>query len=263
MKKNFLKEIEKYDFNFKKEIKKVFNLITDQKIIDWENIEVTSKFLKKIILLTNKKLNGEDITFEIGYRYFRNNKIILKKNVFVPQFDTEQIVDLVLQKNIINGKALEIGSGSGAIAISLSKETNLNIISIDKNKKATKLSKKNDSTNKVSFLHKDFEKFKSSKKFDLLISNPPYIEYEDEDVEEWVKENQPYEALYAKNNGLYFYELIFNNIKNLMNKNSFIILEMGQSQAKSILKLASPILKELEIIKDYSGLDRFLVGKYE
>ena len=252
-----------YNDDFKRTFKKIYNLKYDIKILNLENIWIGLKEFKKLKKITNKKLKKQDITFDIGYRYFRNNKLILKKGVFVPQFDTEQIIDLVLEKKIIKGNALEVGSGSGAIAISLAKETRLNVVSIDINKKAIKLARQNDKKNTVKFVFEDFKNFESDHLFDLIISNPPYIGKKDIYIEHWVKHNQPKKALYAKNNGLDFYRIIFEKSKELLVPGGYVIIEIGWNQGEEIYKMAKKIYNNIEILKDYSGHERFMVMKYE
>ena len=96
-----------------------------------------------------------------------------------------------------------------------------------------------------------------SKKYDVIISNPPYIAY-DEEIMDIVKNNEPGIALYADNNGLYYYEEIIKNCKNYLNENGLLAFEIGYMQASSIKKLAKKYLnKEAIIEKDYSNKDRF------
>ncbi len=255
--------INKLEPKLSKTIRDVYKEINDVNILVWDEIKISEQDYKKILEISKRKLSGEDITFDIGYRYFRGNKLFLEKGVFVPQYDTEQIIDLVIKNKINIGKALEIGSGTGAISISLSNETNLDITSIDINPLATSLSIKNDTKNRILFLNEDFSNFLPNKKFDLIISNPPYISEDDKYVEKWVKDNQPKEALYAKNNGLSFYEMIFNKIPDILNINGYIILEIGYNQAISVGKIFSKISTKMEVIKDYEGHDRFIILKYE
>ncbi len=252
-----------YSFELKKEIKKIYKHFNDLNNLLKDDIFLTKNefnFYKKIAL---KKLNKQDITFDLKFKYFRNNKIYLKKGVFVPQYDTEQIIDIVKEKTNNEGRALEIGFGSGAISISLSKETNYIVDAIDKSRKAFNLAKKNDKDSKINFIKQDFKNFSSSIKYDLIISNPPYIAKNDKNIESWVKKNQPKNALYAKDNGIYFYKLIFSKLKNLLNENGYLILEIGFSQADNLKEIAKSISKNIEIIKDYQNLDRFIIIKYE
>ncbi|BDU67843.1 MAG: release factor glutamine methyltransferase [Candidatus Tyloplasma litorale] len=260
-KKTLSSILEKNNPKLKKSIKDVYKLKYDVGVLDLENIFLNYFEEKEILKLAKKLYKNKDITFDIGYKYFRYIKLKIKKGVFVPQYDTEQIIDII--KNKINfGDALEIGSGTGAISISLASETNIKIDSIDINKKAIKLAKQNDKFKKVNFINKDFFKFNPTKKYNLIFSNPPYIAKADPYVEDWVKKNQPKNSLYAKNNGLLFYEFLFNKIDEFLFYEGYIVLEIGFNQSADIIKLASKISHELEVVKDYSNHDRFVVIKY-
>lgn len=241
--------------------KKICNLYYDKKIIEINDVQINNDDLDKILKIYFLAFEKKDITFEIGYRYFRGNKIFLKKGVFVPQYDTEQIVDIINELNIKKGNALEIGSGSGAIAISLAKETDLKITSIDKNVNATNLSILNKKDLKIKFENTDFFKFQTNKNYNLIVSNPPYISEDDNNVDDWVKKNQPHDALYSKNNGLYFIEQILIKSLNILAPEGYIIIEIGFDQAIDVKKIAHKYYKDIEIKKDYGNYDRFLIVK--
>lgn len=265
MKTNFIDLLKKYGFEEQKKLKKIYNQINDLNIYEFKNIFLSEDELEKILKIFNKVLNGEDITFDIGYKYFYENKLKIKRGVFVPQFDTEQIIDLVKKLNLNKGKILEIGSGTGAISIALAKETNFLITSIDINPLAIQLSRENDKLKKVHFKEADFFKFhinEFEEKFDLIISNPPYIDYDDQDVEDWVINNQPKDSIFAKNNGYIFYEEIFKKCKFLLKNNGYIILEFGYNQAKKVKEIFQSIAKKIEIIKDLNGYNRFIIIEY-
>ncbi len=267
MKKESLsKLISKFPPGVKTIIKDIYNKVNDVRVFDLEEINVTSDEFNKLLDLMQKINNGEDITFEIGYRYFRDNKLKLKKGVFVPQYDTEQMIDLVKER-INEGTFIEVGTGTGAIPIALVKETKMTGISIDINPDATNLAKENldsiiPNCDSLEFIEMDVMNLNLNSKFDLIISNPPYIDFDDENVEEWVKENQPKEALYAEKNGLAIYEKIFNEAKNILKPNGYIIVEIGFDQGKSVSELASSISSSTEVIKDYEQHDRFVVIRY-
>ena len=196
-------------------------------------------------------------------KHFRYNKLKLKKGVFTPQYDTEGIVDLV--KNRVDyGVGLEVGIGTGAISIAIASETNNVLTAIDINKKAIKLAKKNAKLNKVdkflNIIESDFFKFKSSNKFDFLVSNPPYIDFADQGVEEWVKTNQPHEALYAAENGLLFYKSFLQRFEELLTPQGIMFFEIGEEQKSDLAKVLSEYPKfKYEFTRDISGKDRYLV----
>ena len=265
-KEKFLSLIENQDSKSQLKFKRIYNLINDVRIIEWDDILVTQEEFsnyKRVFELNNK---GEDLTFEIGYRYFRGNKMKLSRGVFVPQFDTETIIDIVLEKGINQGNCLEVGTGTGAIAISLAHETKLFVTSIDINPKAIDLAKENNENNNgqmINFVLQDYFKYYPINKFDLLISNPPYISKNDPNIEDWVIKNQPKEALFANDNGLLFYKSFFNRAKELLNIGGYMILEIGYSQAEEVVNLAKQISTQVEVKQDYNGYDRFVVVKYE
>lgn len=268
MKKQSMKDLlHKWPLQLKSIVKDIYNQIHDVRVLSIDEVEVTDDEFKKIMDLVTKVNNGEDITFDIGYRYFRNNKLKLKEGVFVPQYDTEQIIDILLSKNI-EGRFLEIGTGTGAIPISIIKETRLSGVTIDINNEATLLAKENYLSNvkeddgRLEFINGDFFDYRSEEKYDLIISNPPYIDYEDKYVDDWVKANQPKEALYADDNGLKFYKDIFLRVKDLLVDNGYIIVEIGFDQGEVLKTLASEISNEVEVIKDYEQHDRFIVVRY-
>ncbi len=268
MKKQTLTSLlQKWPPELKSIVKDVYNQLNDVRVFSIDDIQVTDKEFNKLIELTQKINQGEDITFEIGYRYFRGNKLKLKQGVFVPQYDTEQIIDLVLER-ITEGKFIEVGTGSGAIPIALVNETNMSGMSIDINPLATELAKENFESNfkgdvsRLEFVSMDIFNVAVNEKVDLIISNPPYIKYDDEFVNEWVRDNQPKEALYADDDGLAVYKQIFNEVPNILNENGYIILEIGYDQGESVSELAKVISNEVEVIKDYEQHDRFVVVRY-
>lgn len=270
MKKQTLSSlINKWPTELKSVVKDVYNQINDVRVFSLDDVQVTNEEFNKIMELTQKVNMGEDITFDIGYRYFRGNKLKLERGVFVPQFDTEQIIDLVKEK-INEGTFLEIGTGSGAIPISLVKETNMSGLTIDINKNALALGKENllsntsdeSIINRLEFKELDINEYNLNTKFDLIISNPPYIKYDDEFVDDWVKNNQPHEALYADDNGLKIYKRIVELIPKILNPNGYIILEIGYNQGVEVKTLLSDLAEEMGVIKDYNQHDRFIVAKY-
>ena len=126
--------------------------------------------------------------------------------------------------------------------------------------KALEIAKENAINNnaKITFIKSDiFENIKG--KFDIIISNPPYIAY-DEEIEDIVKNNEPHIALYAKDNGLYFYKKIINQAKKYLNKKSILAFEIGMTQGHSLKEYASIYFKDSKIFveKDLTERDRYL-----
>jgi release factor glutamine methyltransferase len=236
------------------------------------DIEYLKKYIKENNLDDNyynkclKELEkGKPIQYIIGNVDFYGNIIKVNPSVLIPRFETELLVDLTIKKikNIFKDKQIDIldlGTGSGCIAISLKKETNSNVDALDISTDALDLAKNNakDNNVEINFINKDMTKYKE-KKYDVIISNPPYIRY-DEEIMEIVKNNEPHLALYAEDDGLYFYKEIIKNIPNITKDKYLVCFEIGESQSTAVVDIAKENLKDINISvhKDYSDKDRFI-----
>ena len=214
-----------------------------------------------------KKLDeGISPQYIVGNVDFYGNVIEVNPNVLIPRFETELLVDRTVYyihhhlKNISNIKVLDIGTGSGCIAISLAKEMGCSVDACDISSPALNVAKKNADINNVDvsfFLSDIFSDV--CDKYNVIISNPPYIR-EDEEIEDIVYNNEPHLALYAKDDGLFFYREILKNAKSYL-KNQFIIaFEIGELQVSDVVSFVYQYFNDVDVIveKDYSGRDRFV-----
>lgn len=209
--------------------------------------------------------NGDPVQYIVGNVDFYGYKINVNKNVLIPRFETEELVFKtinLIKKNLNkNIKVLDIGTGSGCISIALKKEIpGLDITAVDISEDALVVAKNNALENncEINFIKSDL--FNNiDDKYDLIISNPPYISY-DEQIMDIVKKNEPHLALYAKNNGLYFYEEIIKNSSNYLNDKNIIAFEIGYLQANEIKKMSHKYYPNSNIIieKDMQEKDRFV-----
>ena len=153
-----------------------------------------------------KLKQGLPVQYIVGNVDFYGSIIEVNENVLIPRFETEELVDRVIKKlkNKKNLDIVDLGTGSGCIAISLAKNLNSNVDAVDISKEALEVAKKNAINNnvKINFYLGDMLN-PLNKKYDLIISNPPYIAY-DEEIMDVVKNNEPHIALYAENEGLYY-----------------------------------------------------------
>lgn len=210
---------------------------------------------------------GEPVQYIIGNVDFYGYKINVNKNVLIPRFETEELVDNSLKyikENFINPDILEIGTGSGCISIALKKElSNCNIIATDISKKALEVAKNNAKENNANITFINTNIYDGiNEKFDCIISNPPYISKE-EKIMDIVYNNEPHQALYADNKGLYFYEEILKNASNILKDKFIICFEIGMNQASEIKKISNKYLKNINILvkKDMQGRDRMIFIK--
>ena len=184
--------------------------------------------------------------------------------MLIPRFETEQLVYETYEKikNMGNINIVDLGTGSGCIAITLSKLLGCSIDAVDISEKALEVAKRNAVNNNANinfYLGDMLEPL--NKKYDVIISNPPYIAY-DEDIMDIVKNNEPHLALYADNNGLACYEKILSNCGKYLKEKALIAFEIGATQANDIIKIANNYLEcETEVIKDLNGFDRIVFIK--
>ena len=231
-----------------------------------KDIEYLKKYYNGNIEDAIKRLNdGEPVQYIVGNVDFYGYILKVNKNVLIPRRETEELVDEVIKRSqaFLNPTIIDIGTGSGAIAISLSKELNTHIYASDISKKALEVANENIKSNNadITLLEGDMLKpyIKNNIKVEIIVSNPPYIK-EDEQIENIVKNNEPNIALYAKNNGLEFYESILKDAKKLLNDKFLIAFEIGYTQGEDIKNLAFKYLGnvKVEIKRDLSFKNRML-----
>lgn len=202
------------------------------------------------------------IQYLIGYVDFYHTTIEVNEDVLIPRFETEYLVEKTI--HFLNKKNyhtfIDLCTGSGAIAIALKKNTNLEGDACDISEPALKIAKKNAQKNKVkiNFFQFDILNQELTQKWDLIISNPPYVKNEEYTSPE--TKYEPQIALFANHNGLEFYEKILKQAPKILNKNGSIIFEIGADEGEDIKKIALSYFptSKITIEKDYNQLDRFI-----
>lgn len=226
-----------------------------KKYLDSDKLDSGIELLKK----------GISPQYVVGNVNFYGNTMKVNSDVLIPRFETELLVEKTIKyiKEMFVNKeisVLDIGTGSGCIAIALNKELGCRVMGVDISDKAIEVARENAINNevKVDFIVSDV--FSNvNDKYDVIISNPPYIR-EDEEIEDIVKNNEPHLALYAEDNGLYFYDKILKGCSNYLNNKFLIAFEIGYEQGDAVRELAYKYLDNIDVRveKDYSGKDRFV-----
>ena len=224
--------------------------------------EITKLNYNKIINLAKKRASGIPLQYLIGYVDFYYNKIYVNKNVLIPRNETEQLCDIISNEINSNCSLLDLCCGSGCIGLGLKQKNNgLKVTLSDISKKAIYVTKKNAKLNnlKVKVVLSDlFENVKG--KFDIIVSNPPYIKTADLAKLSVEVKHEPVIALDGKNSGLTYYYKIIKAAPNYLNKNGKIYFECGATQAQKIAKCLEKNFDCIKIIKDYYGKQRFVTG---
>lgn len=158
-----------------------------------------------------------------------------------------------------NAKVLDLCCGSGAIGIAIAKFSQSDVTCADISKYAIKTTKQNCKINgvKCDLVRSDMLKNVWGT-FDWIVCNPPYIAFGDGQVEDKVDKNEPHLALYAPNNGYYFYEYLAKNVRPYLKTGAKLCLEVGKDMAQNIAELFSDFAK-VEILKDMQNIDRFVI----
>lgn len=214
-------------------------------------------------------LTGMPIQHIIGTEMFYGRNFIVNENVLIPRPETEELIHntIIKSKKLFSTRALsvaDIGTGSGAIAITFKKEwPDADVTATDISPKALAIAEKNaDKLGAVvHFKEGNLTEPIQDEKWDIILSNPPYIAHEEAlDMSKTVLSFEPHNALFADEDGLFFYRKLAEKLPTLMKKTALIGIEIGYEQGKAVQELfrnAFPSAS-VEIVQDINGKDRML-----
>lgn len=236
--------------------------------VEDEEIEKIRYFIQKI---------GREkfpVQYLLNEQEFYGRKFYVDKGVLIPRQDTEILVEKMIDtlkdkvlKNEIHPKILDIGVGSGIIGITAALEIESSyVLGVDISDKALETAQKNKEILKVSnikFLKSDLFENVEFREFDMIVSNPPYISLNEVGImSDDTLLHEPSEALFAKNDGLYFYYEICHKASDYLADFGYLLFEIGYKQGKNVAKImASSGFKNIEVVKDLAGLDRVVIGQ--
>lgn len=208
----------------------------------------------------------------VGFEYFYDRKFKVTKDVLSPRMETEELIYKVIEyvkaNNKNNLKILDLCTGSGIIAITLKKELDeilIDVVASDISEEAIEVAKENAQYHDadVRFIQSDI--FNNiDDKFDIIVSNPPYIDRKDEvTMQDNVLKYDPHLALFAEEEGMYFYRKIIEQAKDYLKENGVMFFEIGYDQKDKIIKLSKKNGYLAQVYKDINNRDRmaFLVRK--
>ena len=243
---------------------------TREYLMIYDNKEVENAQRDRYIKNVKRLIQGEPLQYITGIQEFMKLNFLVTKDVLIPRADTEILVEEVIKiaENIPNPVILDLCTGSGAIAVSLAKYIkNVHICAVDISSKALEIAKRNAEfngvKNNIEFIESNmFDKIKD-KKFDIIVSNPPYIETETIKKLSKDVQNEPKIALDGGKDGLNFYRNIIKNAYQFLKYNGYLCLEIGFDQKIDVIELIENEEKYENIYskKDLYDNDRIIVTR--
>ena len=264
--KNFLiSGIETAELDARLILKEILSF-DDKELIINENYHIPKGFIKEIFAIEKRRLKGEPISKIFKKRDFYKSTFIISNDVLDPRPETELIVEIAnnfIKKNEVKN-ILDLGTGSGCILLSILKENKMiNGLGIDLSKEAINIAQKNSKKLQLdkqsNFLISNWMEAINFK-YDIVVSNPPYIASKEiEKLPKEVKNFDPFLSLDGGDDGLNCYRVIVEDLKRVINKNAIIIIEIGYNQSNSVEEIfKNNDFKLLKKYNDINGLDRVL-----
>ncbi len=227
--------------------------------------KIGERYINRAMDMAHRRKSGEPLQYILGNAEFMGMKFLLTEDTLIPRADTECLVEAVIKRvgNARGLKILDIGCGSGCIGISLAKLCGAEITMLDISEGALSAAEKNAKLNDVraSFIKCDILKEVPYGKYDIIVSNPPYIKHKDIDslaVE--VKDYEPSRALDGGEDGLKFYRRIADIAERFAVNGGLVAFEIGFDQGDAVKALMKNF-SEVECIKDLCKNDRVVLGR--
>ena len=262
-----LNDIKNYNLDSEILLSTTLKLDRSQLLLNLDKI-IQNKEKEIFLNLIKRRSRNEPVAYITGYKEFWKSNFKVNKNVLIPRPDTETIIYQVLSELNINStkKILDIGTGSGCIIISILKERKrCHGVGIDISKNAVKLAKYNAKIqhidNRIKFLNSDIDNF-CGDKYDLIVSNPPYIkQHEINCLEKDIKNHEPIVALDGGVDGYKKIRLIIEKSSTLIKKKGKLFLELGINQTRETLKILNLNgFYKNKVVKDLSNKNRCIIS---
>ena len=252
------------------ELNSIFNLLAEgflkiprSKILLADEIDLNESNQNLFSSALERLKTHMPIQYVLGKTTFMNLEFKVNSSVLIPRPETEELVRLMLKEDLDGKEVLDIGTGSGCIAISLTKNLhNAKVSALDISKDALEVALENAELNNVNieFIHADIFEYQSDKKYDVIVSNPPYVlESEKVLMKQNVLNFEPEIALFVEDiNPLLYYEEITNSLKDNLNSEGFFFFEINNSLCDEVEKLMRKYCFRVNALNDHQNLKRFI-----
>ncbi len=255
--------LENAEFEAKEIVMAALGLSRNELILN-PNRKVTDTDLQKATDMVKRRVMGEPLQYILGFSEFMSLKFNVNSHTLIPRSDTETLVELLIER-IGDKKAtlLDIGTGTGCIGISIAKYTSADVTLADISKEALKTANENAEQNSVTVktLNIDILNEIPQGKYDIVVSNPPYIKSEIiPTLQTEVKDHEPLSALDGGDDGLIFYRRITQIAPHILNDGGILAYEIGYDQGDEVKDLMEKDFCNVGVIKDLCGNDRVVIG---
>lgn len=220
--------------------------------------------------LIERRLTSEPVAYILGKKEFYSREFSVDGNVLIPRPETELLVDkaIIILKGLVNPSILDVGTGSGCIAVTLKDEIpDSACVATDISYGALQKAKQNSNSNDCYpfFIKGNLLEFIKDNKFDLIVSNPPYVrEKLFHKLDKGVRNYEPKSALVAGDNGLGIISKIISESMRVLKNEGWCLLEIGFDQSYKVIEMFELNgYKEIEVFRDLSGIDRVIKAKWK
>ncbi len=229
--------------------------------------EISKESLNLFKIYVKKRCMNMPVAYITGETEFMSLPFSVNEKVFIPRPETEVLVEVALEKLQRGDNVIDMGTGCGNIAVAVAKHSSCQVCACDISQEAIEIARRNAMQNGVprliSFLKGDmFAPLSMSRKFDLVLSNPPYIRHgEIQSLPEEVRNFEPHIALDGGEDGLKFYSYLSRDAKFFLKRGGYLIAEVGFDQAEPVHRIFRKHFKSVDIARDYAGIKRILIAQ--
>jgi release factor glutamine methyltransferase len=238
-------------------------------LFTWPEAELNTQQIDTFKALVAKRELGHPVSHLVGIREFWSLELEVNNSTLIPRPDTETLVEKALSLDLpTDAKMLDLGTGTGAIALSLaSEQPNWQVTAVDFSEQAVALAKRNQqklALNNVTVLHSNWFSAVPNQQFDLIVSNPPYIDEQDEHLSQGDVRFEPMSALVAPDNGMADIKVIIEQARQYLAPNGYLLIEHGYQQALLLQEFfAQMAYSNILTIKDMAGCDRVTMAQWQ
>lgn len=261
-------QLRQRDDNFRRDAETLLSWVLGKNrayLFTWPEKMLTQEQENKLAESLVRRLKGEPVAYIIGEQEFWSMPFYVNRHTLIPRPDTEVIVEQALKHLPPDSRVLDLGTGSGAIALAVAKERHdCKVEAVDFSQQAIEQATKNRDRHRLEnvSIYQSHWYQSVSGSFDLIVSNPPYIDAEDEHLSKGGLSYEPYSALVAEDNGLADIQHIVNEGQKYLNRHCWLMVEHGWQQKDAVQDIFIKAgYHRVTSVQDYGGNDRVTLGQ--